>query len=518
MTTIDEGQRLAATPFAGNPPAPLVSVDRAEPKFRAAVAPTANTTLENRLRWERAYRWRLRLADTGVVIASTGVAAWIQIAAIAQVDLTDAPWQYGRVFILTASIWLLLLSLFQTRSPRVIGQGVEYRRVLHATGMAFGIAAIAFVIMQSQGIRTQLLIALPLGTLGILASRWISRRWLQRQRVAGHFVSRALVVGNRYDVEYVIDSLQTDGLHAYQVVGVILDDPHGGDVVVDDRRFPSVGEVADVRAQAEALGADSVILASLPEGDRGYVKRLTWQLEGTAAELSLSSPLVDVAGPRMSLRPVEGLPLIQVEIPTFEGGRHLAKRALDIFLASIALVFVGLATPFIALAIRLESKGPVFFTQPRVGRDGEVFPMFKFRSMRVDAEDMLHVVAADNEGSGPLFKMKSDPRVTRVGAILRKFSIDELPQFFNVLLGHMSIVGPRPPLPRETDYYANDTYRRLYIRPGITGPWQVSGRSHLSWEESVRLDLRYVENWSVVGDLLILCKTVGAVLKSEGAY
>ncbi|GAA1919383.1 sugar transferase [Microbacterium aoyamense] len=517
MTTIDEGQRLGAdlaatgaqlhTPAVPATPAPI---------HAAAVAPTANVALENRLGWERAYRRRLRVSDTVVVLATTGLAAWIQIDTIAQVDLVDAPWQYGRVFLFTAAIWLLMLALFQTRSHRVIGQGTEYRRVLHATGLAFGIAAIAFVIIQSQGIRTQLLIALPAGIAALLVSRWMWRRWLQRQRVAGHFVSKALVVGNRYDVEYVIESLKADGLQAYDVVGVILED--GGDLAVDGTTFGSVGTIDDVAARAEALGADSVILASLPDGDRGYVKRLTWQLEGTAAELSLSSPLVDVAGPRMSLRPVEGLPLIQVEIPRFEGGRHLAKRMLDIVVSSFFLIFVGLATPFIALAIKLDSKGPVFFQQPRVGRDGKTFPMFKFRSMIVDAEEMRHAIEAQNEGAGPLFKMKSDPRVTRVGAILRKFSIDEFPQFFNVLLGHMSIVGPRPPLPRETHHYANETYRRLFIKPGITGPWQVSGRSHLSWEESVRLDLRYVENWSVMGDLLILWKTVGTVLKPHGAY
>ncbi|WP_240658525.1 sugar transferase [Microbacterium sp. CPCC 204701] len=518
MTTAFERQNLGTmrVPTARSVPS-VSTVAGVKPRVHAAVAPTPDATLENRHRWERAYRSRLRLADTAVVIASTGIAAWIQIDAIAQVDLADAPWQYGRVFVFTAAAWLILLALFQTRSPRVIGQGVEYRRVLHATGMAFGVAAIAFVIMQSQGIRAQLLIALPLGTVAILLARWLSRRWLQRQRVAGHFISRALIVGNRYDVEYVIESLETDGLHAYQVAGVILDGP-ASEAAVGGQRFPSVGSVGDVAAQAKALGADSVILASIPEGDRGYIKRLAWQLEGTAAELSLSSPLVDVAGPRMSLRPVEGLPLIQVEIPTFEGGHHLAKRAFDIVVASIALVFVAIATPIIAIAIKLESKGPVFFVQPRVGRDGETFPMLKFRSMRVDAEDMLHAVASLNEGAGPLFKMKSDPRVTRVGAFLRKFSIDELPQFVNVLLGHMSIVGPRPPLPRETHHYEDSTYRRLYIRPGITGPWQISGRSHLSWEESVRLDLRYVENWSVVGDLLILIKTVGTVFKAEGAY
>lgn len=514
MTTIDESHRLGASLTAGA--TLFASQDANAAIHAAAVAPTANIALENRLSWERAYRLRLRITDTAIVLVSTGLAAWIQIAQIAQVRLTDAPWQYGRVFILTAAVWLLLLGFFQTRSSRITGQNIEYRRVLHATGMAFGIAAIAFVIVQSQGIRTQLLIALPIGTVSMLLGRWVWRRWLQRQRVSGRFVSRALVVGNRYDVEYVIESLRADGLQAYHVVGVILEG--GGELMVDGWRFTSIGSVQDVAARAEALGADSVILASLPDGDRGYVKRLTWQLEGAAAELSLSSPLVDVAGPRMSLRPVEGLPLIQVEIPRFEGGRHLAKRALDIAVSSFFLVFVGIAMPFIALAIKLDSKGPVFFRQPRVGRDGQAFPMVKFRTMHVDAEKMRDAMEEQNEGAGPLFKMKNDPRVTRVGAIMRKFSIDEFPQFLNVLLGQMSIVGPRPPLPRETTQYATDTYRRLYIKPGITGPWQVSGRSHLSWEESVRLDLRYVENWSVMGDLLILWKTVGTVLRPHGAY
>ena len=518
MTTFDAGQRLGAG---------LAGLDRVKPARphtpaataprHAAIAPTAGASLENRQRWERAYRLRLRVTDTVVVLASTTLAAWVQIDAIAGVYLPDAPWQYGRVYILTTAIWLIMLALFQTRAMGIIGEAAEYKRVLHATGLAFGIVAIAFVLIQSQGIRTQLLIALPVGVTGLLVGRWVWRRWLQRQRVAGHFVSRALVVGNRYDVDYVISSLEADGLHAYHVVGVILDD-NAGDLTVGERSYTSIGSMDDVAAQATALGADSVILASLPENDRGYVKRLTWQLEGTAAELSLSSPLVDVAGPRMSLRPVEGLPLIQVQIPTFDGGRHLLKRGFDIVVASIALIFVGLAAPFIALAIKIDSRGPVFFQQPRVGRDGNSFAMFKFRSMRVDAEDVLHELQAQNEGSGPLFKMKRDPRVTRVGAFIRKFSIDELPQFWNVLIGDMSIVGPRPPLPRETDHYITETYRRLYIRPGITGPWQVSGRSHLSWEESVRLDLRYVENWSVTGDMLLVCKTVGTVLRPHGAY
>ena len=232
----------------------------------------------------------------------------------------------------------------------------------------------------------------------------------------------------------------------------------------------------------------------------------------------LSSRLTDVAGPRISLRQVEGLPLIHVKIPDFEGGQHMLKRALDIGVASVALILFAPFVPFIALAIALDSRGPVFFTQKRIGRDGREFRMLKFRSMRTTAEAERTALLGANEGSGPLFKLRDDPRVTRVGRFLRRYSIDEMPQFWNVLAGEMSVVGPRPPLPSEVTAYDGTVFRRLYIKPGITGLWQVSGRSDLSWDESVRLDLRYVENWSVMNDLMIMWQTVKVMLRPNGAY
>lgn len=486
---------------------------------RTIVTPVATDSLARRQRWELSYRLRMSVTDTVVVLGATAIAAWVQIAAVAQVELADAPWQYTRVFLLTSAIWLLMLAMFQSRSPKIFGQGMaEYQRVLHATGLAFGILAIAFVLMQSQGIRTQLLIALPLGTLGLLSGRLVWRRWLQRQRTIGRYASRALVVGSRDDVEHVISSLNTVGQFAYHVVGVTITDSDESVVELDGAEYKACGTLHSVAQNATALGADSVILASTPDNDRGYVKSLSWQLEGTAAELVLSSPIADVAGPRMTLKPMEGLPLIQVAIPRFEGGHHLIKRALDVALSSFALFCILLALPFVALAIKIDDHGPVFFKQRRVGRDGQEFFMLKFRSMRVNAESHLAGLQTKNESEGPLFKMKSDPRITRVGAFLRKYSVDELPQFWNVLIGDMSLVGPRPPLPSETRGYGRTVYRRLYIKPGITGPWQIGGRSNLPWEESVRIDLRYVENWSVIGDLVILWRTVGSVLKADGAY
>ena len=228
--------------------------------------------------------------------------------------------------------------------------------------------------------------------------------------------------------------------------------------------------------------------------------------------------LVEVAGPRLSIRPVSGLPLLQVEQPQFAGGRRIVKSTFDRTVALCAVAGLSPLLVVIALAVRLTSRGPAFFTQQRIGRDGAPFTMVKFRSMVVDAEQRREELVAESDRDGLMFKMHADPRVTRVGAMLRRYSLDELPQLFNVMGGSMSLVGPRPPLPEEVERYGDDVRRRLLVKPGVTGLWQVSGRADLSWEESVRLDLRYVDNWSLAADLLILWKTARAVVRASGAY
>jgi exopolysaccharide biosynthesis polyprenyl glycosylphosphotransferase len=241
-------------------------------------------------------------------------------------------------------------------------------------------------------------------------------------------------------------------------------------------------------------------------------------MEGTGIDLVLAPALTDVAGPRIHTRPVAGLPLIHVEAPEFRGARKIVKGFVDRFTATVGLTLALPLLIVIAIAIKLDSKGPVIFRQVRVGRGGHEFGVYKFRTMVVNADEMLAKLAAANEHDGLLFKMRKDPRVTRVGRILRKYSLDELPQLINVLVGHMSLVGPRPPLPSEVARYDGDIARRLLVKPGITGLWQVSGRSDLSWEDGLRLDLYYVENWSLAADLVIMWKTVGAVMASRGAY
>jgi exopolysaccharide biosynthesis polyprenyl glycosylphosphotransferase len=265
------------------------------------------------------------------------------------------------------------------------------------------------------------------------------------------------------------------------------------------------------------VGADTVAVCGSASTEPGELRRLAWQLEGTGVDLVVAPQLTDIAGPRVHIRPVEGLPLLYVEEPTLSGVAWLIKNLLDRVVAAVGLLILSPVFLALALAIRLGDKGPVFFRQMRVGREGKTFRVWKFRTMYVDAEERLAALVDQNESDGLLFKIKNDPRVTPVGRFLRASSLDELPQLINVLLGEMSLVGPRP-LPAEDGDFLGDVRRRLLVRPGMTGLWQVSGRSDLSWDDAVRLDLYYVDNWSLTFDLTILWRTIGVVLRTKGAY
>jgi exopolysaccharide biosynthesis polyprenyl glycosylphosphotransferase len=288
---------------------------------------------------------------------------------------------------------------------------------------------------------------------------------------------------------------------------------------LDDIEVPILGDVDSVRAAVALSDADTVaVVSSLAVGPE-KLRWISWQLEGTATDLVVSPGLTEVAGPRLHIRPVAGLPLLHVEEPEFSGFRRVLKGVFDRSVAMVSILLLSPVFLVLAVSVRLGSRGPALFRQVRVGRDGSIFTMLKFRSMYVDAEARLAGLAGHSDhGDGILFKMRDDPRVTPVGRLLRKYSLDELPQLFNVLLGSMSLVGPRPPLPREVARYEEHVHRRLLVKPGLTGLWQVSGRSDLSWDESVRLDLYYVENWSLALDLAIIARTVWAVLQGRGAY
>ena len=279
-----------------------------------------------------------------------------------------------------------------------------------------------------------------------------------------------------------------------------------------------LGTVFDTRRMCNEVGADTVLVARGGYDSSHEMRRIAWDLEGSGIDLIVVPSVTDVAGPRIHMRPVAGLPLLHMEQPQAGEAGGLSKRAFDVVLTAFGLLLLSPLLLVIAAVVKLQDGGPVFFRQSRVGRDGDAFGMFKFRSMVVDAEQQLSELKGANEMDSVLFKMKDDPRITKVGKFLRRYSVDELPQLFNVLRGEMSLVGPRPPLPSEVSQYHDDVHRRLLVRPGLTGLWQVSGRSGLSWDEAVRLDLYYVDNWSMTSDLVILFKTVQAVLGKAGAY
>jgi exopolysaccharide biosynthesis polyprenyl glycosylphosphotransferase len=283
---------------------------------------------------------------------------------------------------------------------------------------------------------------------------------------------------------------------------------------------PVLGSLVDVIPVLERLGADSVVIAKGPGITTEDLRHLSYELEGTGIDLLVSPRLTNVMGSRISWRPIPGLPLLHVDEPELTGSRRLVKAAFDRVVGLLLLVLASFVVLPTALAIRLTTKGPAFFRQERVGRSGETFRMWKLRTMHVDAEERRQLLVERNEhgAGGVLFKIREDPRVTPLGRFLRRFSIDELPPLVNVLLGHMSLVGPRPPLPSEVAQYEGHVHRRLLVKPGLTGLWQVSGRSDLAWEDAVRLDLHYVENWSLGLDVTIIFKTVMAVLRQQGAY
>ncbi|WP_372471434.1 sugar transferase [Micromonospora trifolii] len=416
--------------------------------------------------------------------------------------------------------WLISLKALGCYDDRVIGYGAdEYRRVSSASLRLAGAIAIIGYIADVGVSRGFLGISFAVGTVGLEVARFAARKRLHRARSLGAGWSRkVLVVGDTAHVLELVHTLRREPYAGYQVVGACIPDALLAPVAQRLGDVPVVGSFRGIPEAATAIGADTVAVTASGELTATRLRRLGWQLEGTGIDLVVAPALTDVAGPRIHTRPVAGLPLIHVEAPEFRGVRKLVKGLVDRSVSSLALAVLLPLIAFIALAIKLDSRGPVLFRQVRVGRGGQEFGVFKFRTMVVNADALLAELTARNETDGLMFKMRHDPRVTRVGRLLRKWSLDELPQLVNVLLGQMSLVGPRPPLPSEVARYDGDVARRLLVKPGMTGLWQVSGRSDLSWEDGIRLDLYYVENWSLAADLTILWKTFGAVLNGRGAY
>ena len=473
------------------------------------------------LRWGRRYRRILLAFDALVILAVVSAAHLARFGTeAASVTAASVELPYVLVAASIAAGWLAALTIYRTRNVGVVGIGAdEYKQVISATVTLLGVVALACVVLGVDIARGFFAIALAGGITGLTATRWLLRRWLTHQRRQGRYQSRVLVLGRSRDARYVVKQIENKAGGAYQVLGVALVSSTPRTALrVDGRDYPVLADGESVVAAARLLRADAVVVAGPVRGGSAYVQELGWRLEETSTELILTTGLTNVAGPRIHARPVEGLPLMHVELPQYTGARHVLKRGLDIVGSALALILLLPVFAVLAILIKRDSPGPVFFRQDRVGRAGQTFRMIKFRSMAASAEDDLEGLLDRNEASGLLFKMQHDPRVTRVGRWMRRHSLDELPQFWNVFVGQMSLVGPRPPLQREVDRYEDRVYRRLYIKPGITGMWQTNGRSELNWKDGVRLDLYYVENWSLAGDLQILWRTVKVMFRPVGAW
>jgi exopolysaccharide biosynthesis polyprenyl glycosylphosphotransferase len=472
-------------------------------------------------RWSNKYRRVLAVSDASVIFSVAFIAHAVRFGLNeARVAVGWFDVGYFHVSLLIAVAWILALGAYRTRDPRIVGIGVdEYKRVISATVALLGILAMVCLVAQIDIARSYFALAFPFGLAGLIASRWVLRRWLTRQRTKGHYLSRVLVLGRPRDVSYVVNQIEKKSGAAYHVVGVSLTGNSSMPWLNLGRRaVPVVPESRSIVEAVRELGADAVIVAGPGKGGGEYIQELGWQLEESATELILTTGLTNVAGPRIHARPVEGLPLMHVELPQYTGARHTLKRLFDIAGSAMALLMLLPVFLVLAVLIKRDSAGKVLFRQERVGKGGKKFLMLKFRSMVETAEEDLAGLLDQNEGAGLLFKMRHDPRVTEVGRWIRKYSLDELPQFWNVLKGDMSLVGPRPPLQREVDGYETRVHRRLYIKPGLTGMWQTNGRSELNWQDSVRLDLYYVENWSLAGDLIIIWRTAVQLIKPVGAH
>jgi len=394
--------------------------------------------------------------------------------------------------------------------------GDELRAVARAVVFAIAAGAVPSAVSDRPGVVAVCVIATPMAGLMSIMVRIATRHHLHRQHRLGKNVRRVIVVGSAYAVAELDQVVRREQQCGMQVVGVCV--PQADIDRALDAGLPVIGDLDQVPSLLKAHAVDAVAVTGGEATRHSYLRELSWALEGAGVELLVHPGLIEVAGPRMHIRPYVGLPLLHVEQPHFTGWRRFAKRAADIMLTSFGLVIGAPLLAMIALAIKLGDGGPVLFRQVRVGLDGTTFTMLKFRSMRVDAEARLAELRSTNPNIGMMFKLQDDPRITRVGSFLRRYSLDELPQLLNVLGGSMSLVGPRPPLQSEVDGYEDHARRRLLVTPGVTGLWQVSGRSLLSWEETVRLDLRYVENWSLTLDLMILWKTIYAVAARKGAF
>jgi exopolysaccharide biosynthesis polyprenyl glycosylphosphotransferase len=464
--------------------------------------------------WEQRYRRTVIISDTA---ATAFVVAGIGNFFGAR-DAANWHEKWGILAFGTQLLVLGSLAVSRAWAPAALGQGAEeFRRLGRSLFTATVVLALGGIALTSRNIKLWIFVAVPAIALVTMTARYLLRLWLHKQRKEGQCLRPVLAAGSPDTVHDLITRTRKFPHLGWRVDAVCTTDGRGleGDEVDG---VPVVGRLSDVAKHVRHDGYRVVAVTPDAHWSPDRLQRLAWNLEGSDAEMVVAPVLMEVAGPRLHVDAVLGIPLLRVSMPTFTGGRRAIKEVVDRLGAALLLLLFAPLMVFVGLLVLVDSRGGAFYRQRRVGKDGREFTILKFRTMVADADRARAELADRNEGAGPLFKLRRDPRVTRVGTVLRRYSLDELPQLFNVLTGSMSLVGPRPPLPEESAAYGPDIRRRLLVKPGLTGLWQISGRSDLSWEEAVRLDLRYVEDWSLALDTVILWKTLRAVLYGQGAY
>ncbi|MFF5140184.1 sugar transferase [Streptomyces sp. NPDC013157] len=466
------------------------------------------------IEWEPRYRRTVIVSDT--------VATALVVAGIGELfggrDAANWHEKWGILAFGTELLVLSALVVGRSWAPAVLGQGAEeFRRLGRSLFAATVVLALGGIALTSRNIKLWIFVAIPAIGLVTMTARYLLRLDLHRRRKDGRCLRPVLAAGSPATVGDLITRTRKFPHIGWRVQAVCTTDGRGLDGDELDG-VPVVGGLADVAKHVRHDGYRVVAVTPDPYWTPDRLQRLAWNLEGSDAEMVVAPVLMEVAGPRLHVDAVLGIPLLRVSLPTFTGGRRAIKEVVDRVGAAVLLMLFAPLMASVALLVLADSRGGAFYRQRRVGKDGREFTILKFRTMVVGAHRARAQLADRDEGAGLLFKVRRDPRVTRVGAVLRRYSIDELPQLFNVLTGAMSLVGPRPPLPEECAAYDPDIRRRLLVKPGLTGLWQISGRSDLPWEEAVRLDLRYVEDWSLALDTVILWKTMRAVLHGQGAY
>lgn len=473
--------------------------------------------------WRKRHSKVLQLVDAGVVLWAMSGALILRFGTPSEDQLFAVDGRpYVGMTLLLSLVWWAMLGLWGSRDTTILGYGTEeYKRLLSASFWLFGLVATFSYIFRLEIARGYVGLALSAGVLSLFIARTLVRSYLRGQRRDGKSTSAVLLIGGVHGVEHLARALRSQPMAGYSPVAIYLPGGSAGPAVDPGLGLPTLGydsSVESIMAAVDEVRPDAVALSSGVPLPPRVIRELGWLFAEQQVKMIMAPALTDIAGPRIHTQPVAGLPLIHVSTPSLTGGHWFAKRLFDVI--GSALLIVALSPVFlaVALAVRATSPGPILYMQERIGVRGAKFNMYKFRSMRQDADQQLKALlqkqGTDNK---PLSKIVDDPRITRIGKILRKYSLDELPQLFNVLLGHMSLVGPRPQRDHEVALYDGAAHRRLYVSPGMSGLWQVSGRSNLSWEEAIQLDLYYVENWSLTQDIVILLKTFRAVFRSDGA-